>query len=273
MTILGKILNRKCAVLFLALFLMLGTVLGTGLGNVKASAAPVLISAVASADGSNLNGIQSGDKVILTFSTPVYLNYSTNADFDQMLTLSNSHSWFGESAFTNFNGNNVTITLSTAAGMPTIAVGDTITAYHNGFVPSISDTDGQTDQTQFATGTVTLTGSFGTVSSSSISSSSSKPKIKPGKTYIYTATYKTKTVFSSDQVKQAVKNAFYANSINHQLWFNSITITSNTIKANFTSRLKVKVKRSTVKALLKLAPAKAIPAISANQLKIKKSSL
>lgn len=108
-------------------------------------AGPVLVSAVAS-DANNKSGIQDGDKVTLTFSEPIVMDpptsiskleaqstYSNMNNIDEQFALSGGHTWFsGEDLLKSITQSSdkkvLVVALSVWNGVPTIAVGDSITA-------------------------------------------------------------------------------------------------------------------------------------------------
>ena len=227
------------------------------------NAEPVLLSATAIPTTYSSNGV-SYKKVNLVWSESVQTfddyTVTTTAYMDNAFDLAGGHSW-GDSGLDVYG---VAIYLYNG-GVRSAAIGDTITV---NIIPNqgiqLMDCGGSTctrtsgSYNDAASATVTLTGSFGTWSSSSSSSSSSKLKLN--KKYVYTATYKTKNVFSTDQIKNDIKSAYFANDMSDKLWYNSISITGNVIKINFTYKGKTKIKKSTVKALLKSVPTKVLPA-------------
>ncbi|HBI23434.1 MAG TPA: hypothetical protein DDX84_04345, partial [Nitrospiraceae bacterium] len=81
-------------------------------------------------------GIQSGDKVIITFNAPTAGTIITSANINTALALSNGHSWkdgagnIGSAVWSTspggYTNDTLTITLSTGTSVPTVAVGDTI---------------------------------------------------------------------------------------------------------------------------------------------------
>ena len=95
-------------------------------------AGPAILSAAASDGTVILVGIDSDDTVTLTFSENTNKPAISAANINTVLALNNGHSWLDGagaigSAVWNAAGNILTITLSTAPSLPTVAVGDTIT--------------------------------------------------------------------------------------------------------------------------------------------------
>jgi hypothetical protein len=92
---------------------------------------PYLLSAVASDNVNPLPGIDNDDYVLLTFHEPTNKPNLDAVNINTVLALSQGHSWldgFGAigSATWNGLGDQLLVYLSTALGLPTISVGDTI---------------------------------------------------------------------------------------------------------------------------------------------------
>src|SRR3972149_2997826 len=106
------------------------------------------------AQGTPQAGIQTGDKVIITFDALTAGTSITSANINTALALSSSHTWGTiQSAVwstTTYTNDTLTITLSTT-GSPTVAVGDTIT-----LGTTIKDTFNRA-----LTGSIVLGGNFG----------------------------------------------------------------------------------------------------------------
>ncbi len=117
---------------------------------------PQATSAVAADTSGGEDGIQTGDTVAITFTeemAPVSIN---SGNIDNYLPLSDGHTWLsggGNLQDASWSSGNtvLTITLSASGGEPTVAVGDSV-----GFSNDITDALGTP-----ATGTVTITGTFG----------------------------------------------------------------------------------------------------------------
>lgn len=118
---------------------------------------PALQSVVAmNKDGSSA-GLEAGDKAVLTFNEATTKPTINSDNINSLLTLNNSHSWLdGDNsigtATWNDAGTILTVTLSAGTSLPTVTVGDTVTVSGS----TIKDTT-----TNNATGSATITGSFG----------------------------------------------------------------------------------------------------------------
>ena len=135
---------------------------GNGNNNIAAfastdGAGPAITSALASDAVTILVGIDNDDTVTLTFSENTNKPVITNANINTVLTLNNTHTWLdgagniGDAAW-NLAGNILTVTLSVGGGLPTVAVGDTITL--NG--TTITDGTNNSSTTAFSS----ITGTF-----------------------------------------------------------------------------------------------------------------
>ncbi len=125
---------------------------------------PTMLSATASDDSGEGEGIQAGDKVRIVFNESMYDSTIDASNIDTFLSLSGGHSWkdgsgnIGSTEWTTTNvaTDTLIITLSTTTSTPTVVVGDIVTPATDSLPEFIQDVD-----RNFATGTVTITGSFG----------------------------------------------------------------------------------------------------------------
>jgi hypothetical protein len=118
---------------------------------------PAILEALASDNVDSIPGIDPDDYVLITFDEATNKPAITFGNIDNVLQLSGGHTWldgFGDigSAVWNGAGDRLMITLSTAVGPPTVAVGDTITS--DG--ATITDAVGNACVSQ-----IEITGSFG----------------------------------------------------------------------------------------------------------------
>ncbi len=118
-------------------------------------AAPVILSALAEDNYMNVQGVDTDDTVIITFSENTLAPGITSGNIDTVFALSDSKSWLdGGGGITdaewNGNGNILTVTFSTATSVPDITTGTVIT--HNG---SVADSSSNSSVSTMAT-----TGSF-----------------------------------------------------------------------------------------------------------------
>ncbi len=93
---------------------------------------PVITEALASDNIDSVPGIDPDDNVLLTFDEPTNKPAITWSNIDNVFQLSGGHTWLDGfsnigSAVWNGPGDRLIITLSTTSGLPTVAVGDTIT--------------------------------------------------------------------------------------------------------------------------------------------------
>lgn len=137
-----------------------GAVAITGtFGVASDTTGPTLTSAVA-ADTGAAPGLNAGDTIVFTFNEATTKPVISAANVNSTLTLNNAHTYLdglvalGATSW-NAAGTQLTITLTTTSGVPSVVVGDTVTM--NGSV--IEDAAGNN-----ATGTVSLTGTFGVAS-------------------------------------------------------------------------------------------------------------
>jgi len=92
---------------------------------------PIAISATA-IDTNATTGIQTGDKVIITFSEPIKASPSiTTANINKVLPLNNDHSWKDGaeaigSVVVSLDNKTITVTLSATTSAPTVAIDDSI---------------------------------------------------------------------------------------------------------------------------------------------------
>lgn len=134
-----------------------GSVVVSGtFGGAADTTGPVLISALAANTGLAA-GLNAGDTIVFTFNEPTTKPVINAANVNSTLMLNNSHSYLDGSgaigtAVWNSAGTQLTISLTTNSGIPSVVVGDTITVA--GAV--IKDAAGNN-----ATGSVSLGGSFG----------------------------------------------------------------------------------------------------------------
>ena len=145
--------SRIFAVSFVSLAMAISSFVG--IAPAYAVDGPTLTSAVAKDEG-NAAGIQQGDKIVLTFSEETNEFAITENNIDDILVLSNNHTFLdGEGDLANIDwgdsGMKLTIELDNDTTLPTVAVGDTITITGD----DLEDEDGN----EFS-GSVTLTGSF-----------------------------------------------------------------------------------------------------------------
>ena len=118
---------------------------------------PAITLAEASDNVDSIPGIDPDDYVLLEFDEPTNKPPIDYANIDNVFQLSGGHTWldgFGEigSALWNGPGDLLLVTLSTTAGPPTVAVGDTITPDGG----TITDALGNPCVSQ-----IEITGSFG----------------------------------------------------------------------------------------------------------------
>ncbi len=118
---------------------------------------PVLTSAVAANTGGTI-AKEAGDSVAVTFNEATNKPAITDSNINTTFTLNNSHSWLDGaghigSAVWNAAGTIITITLSGATSVPTVAVGDTVTMAGS----VVQDASGNS-----ATGSSAITGTFTT---------------------------------------------------------------------------------------------------------------
>lgn len=129
--------------------------------TVEAAPSPVLLGAFADDASGGGAGLQGGDRVALVFDSSTDAIAITALNIDTVLPLSGGHSWRDGSlaiggavwTVTTFLNDTLIVTLSTAGGVPTLALGDTVSV-----APStIQDVTGVND----ATGTgITIGDSF-----------------------------------------------------------------------------------------------------------------
>jgi len=163
------------------------------------STGPSMISAVANDSSGGGPGIQSGDKVVITFNEGTDGHPITSANINSVLQLSGGHSWLDGSGNigsavwkTNVYPNDtLIITLTTAVLPPTVAVGDTITIAAN----TIEDIYGND-----ATGG-TITGSFGANGPGSCSVSPSGVAAGQTTTLLFTLTGESPYTIVSNVIK------------------------------------------------------------------------
>jgi len=103
-------------------------------------ALPSMVSAIADDNSTQGRGIQTGDRVVITFDTRTNGYSITSGNVDAVLRLSNSHSWldsgghFGGASWdsTKYPNDTLLITLSNTSGTPpSVAAGDYITLVAN----------------------------------------------------------------------------------------------------------------------------------------------
>lgn len=106
---------------------------------------PEMLSAIANDASSGGTGIQNGDQVVIIFSSGTNAPPINASNINTMFALNNLHSWLdgdlnigsAEWSTTTYGDDTLTITVSTTGGIPTVAVGDSITLdgnikdYHN----------------------------------------------------------------------------------------------------------------------------------------------
>jgi ankyrin repeat protein len=104
-------------------------------GTLVEYAQPTMVSAIAEDHSGQGRGIQTEDRVVITFDAPTNGCAITSGDVDAVLRLSNAHSWldsggrFGGAVWstTKYPNDTLTITLSNVSGIPpTITEGDYI---------------------------------------------------------------------------------------------------------------------------------------------------
>ncbi len=120
---------------------------------------PTLTSAVAVNKDGSTSGIEAGDKVVLTFGEATNKPAITAANIASTLVLNNTHSWLDGvasigGASWNEAGTVLTVVLSGGTSVPTITAGDTVTVTGSVIKDAANNN---------ATGTATLSGSFGVV--------------------------------------------------------------------------------------------------------------
>lgn len=139
-----------------------GSVAITGSFAVVDSTAPLLKSVVAYNKAGGSETKEAGDYVVVTFNEATNAPAISKSNINSVLALNNSHSWLdgaGElgAAVWNDVKTALTVTLSGATSLPTLAIDDTVTIYGS----VIKDVAGNA-----ATGSLAITGSFKTETSS-----------------------------------------------------------------------------------------------------------
>jgi hypothetical protein len=135
---------------------------GSFITNIADTTGPIITSAVAQNTGGT-SAKEAGDSVRFTFGEATNKPNITDSNINSILTLNNSHSWLdgtGHIGSATWNTSGTVLTLSLSAGtlVPTVSIGDTVTM--SGSV--IQDVLGNN-----ATGSQTITGSFGATSTPS----------------------------------------------------------------------------------------------------------
>jgi hypothetical protein len=119
---------------------------------------PMLQTAVAMNKDGGSSAVEAGDKIVLTFNEATNKPVITAVNIASTLSLNNSHVWLDGvasigSATWNDSGTVLTITLSAGTSAPTLVVGDTVTISGSLIKDSANNN---------ASGTATISGSFGT---------------------------------------------------------------------------------------------------------------
>ncbi|MBN2406173.1 MAG: Ig-like domain-containing protein, partial [Elusimicrobia bacterium] len=121
-------------------------------------APPVIMSIVCKDNLKNVAGVDDDDTVIISFSEETSAPTIDDTNIDTVLALSGSHVWVDGNSGINSSAWNAakdifTLTLSTSSGIPTVVVGDMVTA------DGLTITDGPPNY-NLCSSTVVLSGSF-----------------------------------------------------------------------------------------------------------------
>ncbi|MBI5234886.1 MAG: hypothetical protein HY886_01360 [Deltaproteobacteria bacterium] len=127
------------------------------------TATSLAIKSIVASDSAGADGIQAGDKVVLTFYQPTQGNAINASNIDTALALWPFHTWkdgsgnIGSAAWNNPTNDTLTITLSAAGGVPTVASADAVTI--DGTIKTLAGAG--ITESALISGTFDVAGSFG----------------------------------------------------------------------------------------------------------------